>query len=254
MLDPFVRFAAHYDKFMWKYVDYKGWVDYVERIFRHYRQIPHTILDVACGTGIPSILLARRGYRMVGVDRSPEMLELLESKRGDLPIATVRADIRDFSLPQPVDAAISLYDSINYLLVEEDLVCCFKSVRRALKPGALFVFDMNTLYGLAEYWGTRSTPREVGGVYSLWQNQWDPETRVSTLHLTFWEQPEPGMPGQKHEEIHQERAYTEDEVRRCVRAAGFEKADFYQHGGFAPPGPMTTRMMIVARVPALPPS
>jgi SAM-dependent methyltransferase len=267
MLDPFVRFATHYDKFMWKYVDYKGWVDYVERVFRHYRQIVHTVLDVACGTGIPSILLARRGYRVVGVDRSPEMLAVLESNRGDLPISTVRSDIRDFALPEPADAAISLYDSINYLLVEEDLVRCFTSVRRALKPGALFVFDMNTLYGLAEYWGTRSTPREVGGIYSIWQNQWDPDTRVSTLHLTFWETErdreleqrmtheearQTGGRAHRFEEIHQERAYTEDEVRRALRAAGFEKVDIYQHGSFSPPGPMTTRMMVVARAPAAP--
>ncbi|MEO0085041.1 MAG: class I SAM-dependent methyltransferase [candidate division WOR-3 bacterium] len=245
--EPFSRFARHYDRFMVRYVDYKAWVDYVERIFRRFRVEPKTVLDVACGTGIPTVLLAERGYRLTGVDKSPEMLKVLEAKRGNLPIATVRADIREFAVPEPLDAAISLYDSINYLLVEEDLSRCFGCVRRALVPGGLFVFDMNTVYGLAEVWGTRTTSRETGGIASIWSNAYDPETRVSTLHLTFWEKGPDGGTGEKFEEIHQERGYTVEEVRRALAAAGFRRVHFYQHSSFLPVGPFTSRMMVVAR-------
>lgn len=237
---------------MLKYVNYKAWVDYVERVFVRFGVQPKVILDVACGTGIPTMLLAERGYRLIGVDRSPEMLAELEAKVAGRPVTTVRADIRDFELAEPADAAISLYDSINYLLVEEDLVRCFGCVRRALTPGGLFAFDMNTLYGLAENWGTRTVTREVGGVASVWQNEFDRETRISTLHLTFWEsEPEPGAAAsQKKEEIHQERAYTVEELQRSLAAAGFAESSFFQHASFLPVGPFTTRMMVVARVPA----
>jgi SAM-dependent methyltransferase len=245
--EPFFRFNRHYDAFMVKYVDYKGWVDYVERVFRCFKVEPKTLLDLACGTGIPTLLLAKRGYRLTGVDRSEEMLAVLRSKQDGLAVATLAADIRDFSLAEPHDAAICLYDSINYLLTEDDLVRCFGCVRRALVPGGLFVFDMNTLFGLAEHWGTRTTVREAGGVYSVWQNSWDAEARVSTLHLTFWEQPEPGKVGPKFEEIHQERAYEQVEVKRSLLAAGFERVRFFQHGMFIPPAPFTTRMMVVAQ-------
>lgn len=245
--EPFVRFNRHYDVFMTKYVDYKGWVDYVERVFRRFRVEPKTVLDLACGTGIPTLLLALRGYRLTGVDRSPEMLAALAAKQDGLPVATLRADMRDFALAEPHDAAICLYDSVNYLLAEEDLTRCFGCVRRALVPDGLFVFDMNTLYGLSEHWGTRTTTREAGGVYSIWQNTWDPESRVSTLHLTFWEQPEPGKVGPKFEEIHQERAYEQAEVKRCLLGAGFGTVRFFQHGMFIPPAAFTTRMMVVAR-------
>jgi SAM-dependent methyltransferase len=245
--EPFSHFHRHYDSFMVKYVDYKAWVDYVERIFGRFRAEPKTILDIACGTGIPTVMLAKRGYRLTAVDRSPEMLSVLEAKRNELPIATVRADIRDFAVADPHDAAISLYDSINYLLTEDDLVRCFTCAHRALVPGGLFIFDMNTHYGLAEHWGTRTTARETGNIYSIWQNSWDPESQVSTLHLTFWEQPGPGEAGQKFEEIHQERAYQKDEVERCLNEAGFGEVHFYQHGMFISPGPLTTRMMVVAR-------
>jgi SAM-dependent methyltransferase len=253
--DPFSRFASYYDRFMVKYVDYAGWIDYLEKLFRRFGVRPKTILDVACGTGIPSILLARRGYGVTGVDRSPEMLEVLEKKRGSLPISTVRADIRDFRAGQGFDAAVSLYDSINYLLVEEDMVRCFRCVRQALREHGLFAFDMNTVYGLAEFWGNRTTMRETGGIQSVWRNTYDPETRVSSLHLTFWESPGPNRrrgsasspEPRKFEELHQERAYHREEIERSLRAAGFREVYFYQHGSFIEPGPYTTRMMVVAR-------
>ena len=245
--EPFSRFNRHYDKFMVKYVDYDAWVNYVVRVFGHFHSDPKTILDLACGTGIPTVILTRRGYRMTGVDRSPEMLAVLELKRGNLPITTIRADIRDFSVHEPLEAAICLYDSMNYLLTEDDLVRCFGCVRTAVVPGGLFVFDMNTVHGLAEYWGTRTTAREVGDIYSIWQHDYDKETRVSTLTLTFWEKAESGKVGERFVEIHQERAYSPEEVKRCLKAAGFTEVHFFQHGSFIEPGPHTTRMMIVAR-------
>jgi len=247
MREPFSRFHRHYDKFMVKYVDYKGWVDYVVRIFGRFHSDPKTVLDLACGTGIPTLMLARRGYRMTGVDRSPEMLAVLEAKRGNLPVVTIRADIREFSVPEPLEAAICLYDSMNYLLTEDDLIRCFRRVRAAVMDSGLFAFDMNTVYGLAEHWGSRTTARDVGDVHSIWQHEWDPETRVSTLRLTFWEVPEPGRAGERFVEIHQERAYYPAEVERCLGAAGFAGAYFYQHGAFVEPGPYTARMMVVAK-------
>lgn len=245
---PFADFARFYDRFMLYYVDYKGWVDYVEKVFRRFKVEPRTILDVACGTGIPSVMLARRGYRVIGVDRSAEMLAVLRSKIDALPISVIQAEITDFRLDEPADAAISLYDSINYLLSEEDLVRCFSCVRRAVKEDGLFTFDMNTVYSLSTFWGTRVSERQVGPIRSVWQNVYDEATRVSTLHITFWEDAGDGTEPVEYEEVHRERAYTLDEVRRSLGAAGFDEVRFFNHGSFLPVGPLTTRMMVVARV------
>ena len=245
---PFEEFARHYDRFMLRYVDYRAWVDYVERIFRKHKAEPKTILDLACGTGIPTVILARRGYSVIGVDRSPRMLEALQGKIHGLPIATLQAEMTDFRLESPVDAAISLYDSVNYLLTEDELVRCFACVRRALSPGGLFVFDMNTVYSLSTFWGTRVSERQVGPIRSVWQNVYDEATRVSTLHITFWEDAGDGTEPVEYEEVHRERAYTLDEVRRSLGAAGFDEVRFFNHGSFLPVGPLTTRMMVVARV------
>lgn len=258
MREPFSSFATCYDQFMLKFVDYRAWVDYLERVFEHFKVRPATILDVACGTGIPTVMLAERGYRLIGVDRSPEMLAVLEAKIDSLPqglsatvggtcrpISLMRADMRDFRLAQPVDSAISLYDSVNYLLTEDDLVRCFSCVRQALKVTGLFAFDMNTLYGLSECWGSRTVTREVGNIVSIWQNRFDPESRVSTLQLTFWNK-DKGTEN-RFQEVHQERAYTVEEVRRSLKEAGFGQMHFFQHLSFMPVGPFTARMMVVAR-------
>jgi len=232
---------------MLKFVDYRAWVDYLERIFKRFRVQPELVLDLACGTGIPTVMLARRGYHLIGLDRSQEMLAELAKKRGNLPIELIHADMRQFTLARPVDAAICLYDSMNYLLTDADLVNCFGCVRRSLKRSGLFVFDMNTVYGLAEMWGSRTTTRTVGNIISIWQHSYDPQSRISTLHLTFWENPtEEGAEPQRFEEVHQERGYTVEEVERYLRQAGFTETHFFQHSGFNPVGPWTTRMMVVA--------
>jgi SAM-dependent methyltransferase len=244
---PFGPFAQFYDRFMLRYVEYKDWVDYVVRIFGRFKAEPKRVLDVACGTGIPTLMLARRGYEVVGVDRSREMLAELERKRGTLPVTTLAADMTDFRVESPCDAAISLYDSINYLLTEEDLRDCFRCVRQAVKPGGLFVFDLNTVYSLSVFWGSRTTPRKAGGIYSIWDNSFDPKTKVSTLKLTFWEEAGGDASPESFHEVHKERAYTRHEVKRSLKAAGFGRVWFFTHGGFLPVGPLTVRMMVVAR-------
>ena len=117
ILLKFEGFAEFYDRFMLRLVNYPAWVDYIIRIFNEHNIQPRTILDIACGTGIPSLLLARKGYRIIGIDASLPMLEIFKQKinSANLDIQIINADIRNFSTPQKVDAAVSLYDSINYL-------------------------------------------------------------------------------------------------------------------------------------------
>jgi ubiquinone/menaquinone biosynthesis C-methylase UbiE len=244
----FSRFAPVYDRFMNKYVNYGAWVQYVQRIFRHYACRPGLLLDLACGTGIPTTLLAREGYRLIAVDRSEAMLAVLAEKVGNFSVRLVHSDMRDFTLPEPVDAGICLYDSMNYLLTQDDLTHCLRTVYRHLKPEGLFAFDMNTIHGLATYWGDRQTVRDVEDIHSVWDTRYDPETRISSLRLTF-----SVLSGRRKEpgptciEVHEERGYSIEEVTASLRKAGFAHNDFFQHGTFHPPGPTTSRMMIVAR-------
>ena len=228
---------------MLKCVNYGDWVKYIEKIFKNFKIKPNTMLDLACGTGIPTILFAKKGYQMIGIDRSPEMLEILKTKSKGYNIVVHQADIRNFSIPELVDSAICLYDSINYLLTEEDLIKCFQCVRIALKNNGLFIFDMNTEYGLSVFWGTRETVREAGDVHSVWHNTYDNKTKISTLYLTCQVKGENRL----FEEVHQERGYELPYIQQLLQKCGFSEVKSYHHGTFSPPTDLTVRVMIVAR-------
>ncbi|MDH5683169.1 MAG: class I SAM-dependent methyltransferase [candidate division WOR-3 bacterium] len=242
---PFSDFASFYDQFMHRYVDYPAWVKYIEKIFKIFKVRPKKILDLACGTGIPTILFAQRGYSMIGIDRSLAMLEKLreKSQNHNYNITTELADMREFSIPDKVDAVICLYDSINYLLTGEDLKRCFQCVKNVLDQNGLFVFDMNTIYGLTAFWDKRETVREVGNIRSIWRNTSDEKSNISTLRLTCYVKDE----NRYFEEIHQERGYELAYVQELLNSCDFSDVRFYQHRTFSPPNEVTIRVMVVAR-------
>jgi SAM-dependent methyltransferase len=245
--DQFEGFAEFYDQFMLRLVNYSAWVSYILKIFDKYQVPVQTILDLACGTGIPSLLFARRGYQIIGVDRSQPMLEIFGQKitNPDYKIQLINSDIRNFAVPRKVDAAVCLYDSINYLLTEQDLHQCFQCVAQSLKPGGIFAFDMNTIYCLENFWDNRETPRKVGRIDSIWRNAYNPDTKTSRLTLTVFTDD-----GRAFQETHQERGYTQTEISNALNRAGFGDVDFYSHLTFLPTNDSTLRMMIVARLNA----
>ena len=270
---PFENFAQYYDQFMLRLVNYPAWVDYIVKIFNEYNLFPKTILDLACGTGIPSLLLAKQGYRVIGVDNSLPMLEIFKDKvqktnynihpapfvrlngndtRNDRSISShlvkkdgvqiIHSDIRNFSVPEKVDAAVSFYDSINYLLTEDHLKHCFSCVAESLKPNGIFTFDMNTIYCLESFWDNRETPRRINDIYTIWRNTFDHEQGISTLKLIVYTDD-----GRVFEETHKERAYSENDLQHILHSVGFTDVRFYAHLTLLPPNDTTLRIMVVAR-------
>jgi ubiquinone/menaquinone biosynthesis C-methylase UbiE len=246
LIDKFEGFARYYDQFMLKLVNYPAWVDYIIKIFKEHNIYPRTILDLACGTGIPSLLLAKKGVRIIGVDNSLPMLEVFKEKvsKTSFDVQLVHSDIRNFSLPEKTDAAISLYDSINYLLSEDDLKSCFKCVFDSINPNGIFTFDMNTVYCLESFWSNRETPRQVDDIYSIWQNSYNPEQKISTLTLTVFTDD-----GRYFKEIHKERGYPLEELQKILQSVGFTDIKFFVHLTFLQPIETTYRIMIIARKP-----
>ncbi len=246
-IEQFEGFAKYYDRFMLRLVNYPAWVDYIIKIFKEHNLYPRTILDVACGTGIPSLLLAKKGYRIIGVDNSLPMLEVFKEKiaKTNYDIQTFHSDIKNFTLNEKVDAAISLYDSINYLLTEDDLKSCFQSVFNSLNPNGIFTFDMNTIYCLESFWSNREAPRQIDNVYSIWQNSFNPIEKISTLTLTVFTDD-----GRYFKEVHRERGYPRETIEKILQLAGFIDIKFYAHLTFLEPIDTTYRIMIVAKKPA----
>lgn len=217
-------------------IDYEKWGDRIEAIFREYSphgSLPTLLLDLACGTGRMALTLARRGYDMIGVDGSEDMLadatdamyRALET--GALPADAPRPlflcqDMRSFELYGTVGAVLCCLDSLNYLTGEGELAHCFSLVHNYLDPDGLFIFDMNTPHKFANVYGTNvyAYDLEEQGSFCVWQNYYDPDTRLCDFLLTLFEKQDDETYRRSDEE-QCERCYSLDEIQKALEAAGF---------------------------------
>jgi SAM-dependent methyltransferase len=258
-------------------LDYAAWGDYVERCFdRYLPSRPTLVLDLACGTGRMTGELYRRGYDLIGVDQSAEMLAAAVRRTDDLRFAMedewlaahpdrtvedlpdfgsvlyLQQDMRDFELYGTVGAIVCCLDSVNYLTEPEDLLRCLRWVRNYLDPGGLFLFDVNTPYKFREVYGDNAYAfdEEVEGrsLFCSWQNAYDPESRTCAFYLTLFEEGEDGR-YDRAEEAHLERCYDLDELRALLSEAGLELLDVHGSVDGLSPTPTTERWHLVARRP-----
>ena len=141
--------ASVYD-FLMQDIDYEAWADYLVNLIGENNPPGKTILDLGCGTGKISALLAQKGFNIVGVDNSVEMLTEADQKLRKLNIkaSLYKQDIRNLKIPEKVDIVISTFDTLNYLLTEEDLLKTFSNTYEVLNNNGLLIFDINTYYYL----------------------------------------------------------------------------------------------------------
>jgi len=240
---PFSRVADYYDTLM-KGIDYSEWVNYTIELFKHFGHKPKRVLDLACGTGSATIELVRLGFEVTAIDLSSEMLEILRKKKKTHKIEIMKADMQNFKLSHPVDAVTCYFDSINYLTEEHALKRCFRCVYEALAEKGIFVFDMNTIYGLAKVWGTNTLVREIDNIYSVWRAVYDASKYISTLYLTLFVGD--GKFYKRVEEVHQERAYPMEKIEELLREAGFSTVKIFAHMTTNSFLDISSRVMIVA--------
>ncbi|MEW6051508.1 MAG: class I SAM-dependent methyltransferase [Candidatus Zixiibacteriota bacterium] len=181
--------SSDYDQFAWFYNKHWAgpWVDRVmpllEKLLLPNLPSAASILDLCCGTGQLAARLAERGFRVVGVDISEEMLSFA---RVNAPaILFHRADARSFSLDDTFDAAVSTYDSLNHLLTIEDIRKTFENVSRLLNPGAPFLFDLNMDVGYRERWKGSFSMVENDNVVAA-RSSYDSDRRTARLDLTLF--------------------------------------------------------------------
>lgn len=225
-MDAYSGFAKVYD-FLMKDVDYDGWVDYIEKIFNREGLKPKTILELACGTGNITNKLSKRGYDMVGIDISSEMLTQAKDKSYALrqDVKYIHQDMRELNFSKQVDAILCLCDGFNYILEEEDLISIFIKVNSLLKKGGLFIFDISSYYKLSKILGNNVYGENYEDVSYLWQNYFDDDSDICELDLTIFTRD--GELFARHQECHYQRAYSSEKVVELLRNAGFEKIDAY---------------------------
>ncbi|MCM1267205.1 MAG: class I SAM-dependent methyltransferase [Bacteroidales bacterium] len=184
------------------------------------RQERNTILDLGCGTGTLTELLARKGYDMIGVDNAPEMLQIAMEKRerSGLPILYLLQDMREFELYGAVGAVVSVCDSLNYLLEEEDLVKTFRLVNNYLLPEGLFFFDFNTVYKYAEVIGDATIAENREDCSFIWENYYHEAEEINEYDLTIFVAEQNLF--RRFHEVHYQRGYRLEQMQAFLEQAG----------------------------------
>lgn len=258
-MTAYTNFAQVYDLFM-DNVLYEEWSEYIITLLKEHHISDGLVLDLGCGTGKLTRLLSKAGYDMIGIDNSEDMLEIAQEyqyqqnleisdeqqKIQEKQILYLLQDMREFELYGTVSAVISICDSMNYLLEEEDLLETFRLVNNYLDPNGIFIFDMNTCYKYAELLGeqTIAENREEGSF--IWENYFDEETNINQYDLTLFIQEEAGL-YRKYEETHYQKAYELDSIKRLLEEAGMEFITAYDACSKEPVREDSERIYVIAR-------
>lgn len=226
-------------------VDFEAWIDYLEEILQRFNYRPATVADLACGTGNTLLPLARRGYKVTGIDISPQMVAVAAQKAGEagLDVSFLIQDMCTFRLDAPVELVTCFHDGLNYLLAYADLVQVFCRVRENLTTGGMFVFDLNALNWLADL------PAEAGELKEqkislTWESKFDPRGPFWEICLKVSLDEENGV--HRFAEVHREKGYRPEEVERALAQAGLELLAAYDAFSFDPVHPGSRRHFYVA--------
>ena len=246
-MDAYTSFARVYDTFM-DNIPYEEWAVYLTGLLNEYGVNDGLVLDLGCGTGNMTELLAKEGYDMIGVDNAEEMLEIAMEKRekSGHDIFYLLQDMREFELYGTVRAVVSVCDSVNYIDEEEDLTEVFRLVNNYLDPGGVFIFDFNTLYKYREILGDRTIAENREDCSFIWDNYYYEEERINEYELSIFIREKENL-FRRYEETHFQRGYTLDEMIRMIKDSGLEFVTAYDAFTREAPKEDSERIYVIAR-------
>ena len=246
-MDAYGSFAMVYDLFM-DHVDYDGWSDYLRKLLRRYGVEDGLILELGCGIGSMTERLAEAGFDMIGVDCSGEMLEIAQEKKCEsgLDILYLEQDMREFELYGTVRAVVSVCDSLNYILEDEELVKVFRLVNNYLDPGGIFLFDLNTIDKYRKIGDTTIAENREEGSF-IWDNYYDEDENINEYQLTIFLREGDGDLYRKYEEVHYQRGYELERIKELLKEAGLEFLDAFEAFTEHAPDGASERIYIAAR-------
>lgn len=243
-MEAYTDFASVYDIFM-DDTPYEEWASYIMDLLEEYGvakgDLPeaesarqkalaverNVVVDLGCGTGTLTELLADKGCDMIGIDASQEMLNIALEKRerSGKEILYLCQDMRELELYGTAGAVISVCDSLNYLLEEEEMLRVFRLVNNYLYPGGVFLFDFNTVYKYETVIGDSVIAENREDCSFIWENYYDAEGQINEYDLTIFARTE-NQDGEdifrRFTETHYQRGYTLEEMRGMVEKAGME--------------------------------
>lgn len=246
-MNAYTSFAQVYDTFM-DNIPYHEGCRYLCELLQQYGITEGLIAELGCGTGTLTELLSAAGYDMIGIDNSPDMLELALEKKSisGSDILYLLQDMREFELYGTVRGIISFCDSINYLTEPEELVTVFRLVNNYLDPEGCFLFDFHTEYYYRNVLNENTIAEDRDEMSFIWENYYDAETKIHEYGLHLFVQEKPGL-FRKFSEEHYQRAYSLEEIIYALTQAGMKYITSYDELSLQPPTNTSTRIQVVAR-------
>lgn len=271
MAETYSDFAQVYDELMDE-TPYEQWCDNIVRFLEEYgisepvrgeqdllASERNLVLDLGCGTGTLTELLYSRGYDMVGVDNAPAMLDIAMRKKqqSGSEILYLLQDMRELELYSTVGTVISVCDSLNYILEEEELLDVFRLVNNYLYPGGMFLFDFNTDYKYREVIGDTTIAENREDCSFIWENYYDEESCLNEYDVTIFvrdtgaETVSGKSAGQelfrRFSETHVQRGYTIEQMRRLVERSGMELIRMLDAESLTEADEQSERVYVLAR-------
>lgn len=239
-------FAKYYDE-LTQNVEYSRRADYFSALLLSCGIEFGTVLDLACGTGSLTVELAKRGYDMIGVDASGDMLCRAQNKAFESGVSPMFLcqRMQELDLYGTVDAAVCSLDSINHLTDEEDVRRTFERLRLFVAPGGVFIFDVNTVYKHKNVLGDNAFVYEYPDVFCVWQNSFNGQDNTVDIELDFFEKS--GETYKRRSENFSERAYEIDFLKSLLDKTGFDTEFVFDDMSREPLKEDSQRAVIAAR-------
>ncbi len=247
-MNSYEKFAGFYDQLMREDIDYERIADYIENIFTEYDIDPELVCDLACGTGNVTIPLAKRGYEMIAVDKSVQMLNIAREKAASahVDILFLNQNITKLDLFGTCDAFLCMIDGVNYILNPQSLEKMFERIKKCfINPKGLFIFDISTFYKLSEIIGNNIFIHDGDDIFYTWENKYYKDKRLADMYLNFFIKEKRGY--KRFCEHHLQRAYKQSEIKYALKKAGFTDIRTYEPLTFNAPENECQRIVFAAR-------
>lgn len=244
-MDAYHALAVSYDR-LTNDVSYRDTVEFYRQIMDREGVSPRTAVDLACGTGSVALILAEMGLKVTGVDMSEEMLTVAVDKASEMehPPMFVCQSLQELSLPRGVDLAVCALDSLDYIINPDDCREAIRRIYRALNPGGIFIFDVNTPEKLRAMDGQIFLD-EDDDVYCVWRGEFDEETNICSYGMDLFQRQ--GDVWHRSFEEHREYAYSQEQLTDYLRGAGFTHIRVYGDRRFEAPQSGEQRIYFSAR-------
>lgn len=231
-------------------IPYKEWSSYILSLLEKYKVPSGTLVELGCGTATLSLLLAQSGYHIIGIDNSKDMLSIAANKtkeQSNISLLLQNMCELDLDNKQTYDAFISVCDSMNYLLYDEEVLATFSGIKEYLKPDGIFLFDLKTPYFYETVLGDNVFCDNQEDCSYTWENSYFPKERINQYDLTIFAKVPKSNLFERFTETHHQRAYHLQEMIDFITAAGLEYVTAYDAFTFKEPHKESERIYIIVR-------